>query len=158
MSNSKGKKLIFIRHAHREILDRTSDHGLSEKGVRQSLILKDQLCSKYSLHHSVLYSSPKSRCIETLTPLAESIGKQILIHKLLDEKNQSETEGEFRGRIHQFLEEWKKSETSLTLVCSHGDWLPIAVYHLTSTYADFEKGEWAEIIFDQTQSLLRFRD
>lgn len=158
MSNTKGKKLIFIRHAHRDVFDRSSDNGLSEKGNRQSLLIKEQLSLKYSLNQCVIYSSPKLRCIQTLTPLADSLNKEIHIHKLLNEKQSFESEPEFKKRIQTFLDEWKKSNNALTLACSHGDWLPFAVFQLTSTYADFEKGEWVEIIFDQTQSLLRFRD
>ena len=158
MSNTKGKKLIFIRHAHREILERTADNGLSEKGRRQSEIIKEQLVSKYGLQSCVLYSSPKLRCIETLRPLATYLKQDIQIHSALSEKHPHESESEFKMRIIKFLEEWKQSDIELTLACSHGDWLPFGVYHLTSTYADFEKGEWAEIIFDPNQSLLRFRD
>ena len=158
MNQIKSKRLIFIRHAHRDILDRSTHNGLSEKGKHQSQLLRDQLISKYSFENCVLYSSPKLRCIETLQPLAESLNHQIHVLSTLDEKHLHETESEFKRRIQNFVDEWKKSEHALTVACSHGDWLPFAVYQLTATYTDFEKGEWAEIIFDSNQSIIRFRD
>lgn len=158
MSHIRSKKLIFIRHAHRDVLGRSTDHGLSEKGKRQSELIRDQLMTQYSLKDCVLYSSPKLRCIETLNPLAEALNHRIQILSSLDERHSHESETELKKRIQHFLSEWKNSEHAITLACSHGDWLPLAVHQLTTTYADFEKGEWAEISLDSNQFFIRFRD
>ncbi len=134
------KTLILIRHAHRDTESgRGQDNGLSEKGHRQaSRVVKFYLDRELS-DHPVLITSPKKRCIETLAPLAKELG--------IDAKIESRVgEGEnLEGRVKAWLEQWKQGSDPLTVVCSHGDWIPVCVYQLTGAWIDISKGGWVEM-------------
>src|SRR4051812_31670871 len=125
------KTLVLIRHAHRDTGDRARDNGLSDKGKDQARWLKKYFTSRFEHPEGLwLVSSPKKRCLETLAPIS-SVGEyEIDVDPDLDEKAASETVEAFEQRIHRFLKEWTQTPQELTIVCSHGDWLPAAVVHL----------------------------
>lgn len=145
------KTLILIRHAHRDTSDRSRDNGLSEKGREQSRWLKRFFASRFEndeINRVWLVSSPKKRCIETLAPIAFELKSQVDSHPDLDEQSHQETLEKFQQRIEHFLKDWIESPQELTVVCSHGDWLPIAVQDLLGCSLDFKKSGWLEIEWD----------
>jgi broad specificity phosphatase PhoE len=161
-------RLILVRHAHRDTSSREADNGLSEKGREQAKelvsVFKKRI-GKDSLKNSfkdaltgakiVLLSSPKKRCIETLTPFSKKIEVNVTIDPSLDEQKPEETLGNFEKRITSFLkfvqdldqENKKKSKSSdlHIFICSHGDWLPIALQKLVGVVIDMKKGGVAEV-------------
>ncbi len=87
--DSSLKKIILIRHAHRETgADRDRDNGLSEKGQKQAKNVAKffkEYSSKTDTNPNTLYSSPKLRCQETLAPLSKLLNLPIAVEPLLDE-------------------------------------------------------------------------
>ena len=144
--NDKSQKiLILIRHAHRDTADRDQNNGLSDKGKEQVKVLTRTLQELYPLGSPNLISSPKRRCIETLQPIQLLTQVQLNIDSLLSEGQDNEGTNQLVKRVEQFCKKWKNQEHPLTLVCSHGDWLPLAVDYLVGAFSEFKKCGWAEI-------------
>ncbi len=154
------KKIVFIRHAHRDTSDRAIDNGLSAKGRKQAIWLNEFFCARFSKQRESmgvwLVSSPKVRCVETLTPIAQSWGREVDTHPLLLEQGLRESSDSLQLRIKKFLAEWHENEVELTVVCSHGDWLPLAVHQLAGISIGFKKGSWVEFEAEPHQLALRW--
>lgn len=158
MKNDK-KILILVRHAHRDTTHKEEDNGLSEKGIEQSFILTQEIKKQFSklLSHQttssdsefILLSSPKRRCIETLQPLEKYLKTQIRIDPLLGEQLNSENSLQFQKRIQNFLDQWIENNIPLTIICSHGDWIPLAIKLLVGTEKEINKGEWFQIEYNR---------
>ena len=143
------KTLVLIRHAHRDNSVRSRDNGLSEKGREQARWLKKYFFRRFEGHEGVwLASSPKARCIQTLEPISKEGGFEVDLNPDLEEQGASESLTKFEARIHHFLEEWSHAPQPVTLVSSHGDWLPLAAHHLLGAEFDFKKGAWLELEWD----------
>lgn len=143
------KTLILIRHGHRDNSVRTIDNGLSDKGREQAKYIKRFFTSRFQdadLKQGVWFaSSPKLRCMETLLPTAKAFNRDVDAHPLLDEQMSKEPAGRLEERVQAFLKEWSKSDVGVTVASSHGDWLPLAMFHLTGLHFDPKKGSWFEI-------------
>jgi 8-oxo-(d)GTP phosphatase len=150
----KERTLILLRHAHRETtLGRDRDNGLSEKGKEQAKAIAKYYLGRFPDSSPVLLSSPKIRCVETLLPLADKTGRDIKVVDLLDE--QFETNTAFQRRIAKFLQWWKKSQPSVLVVCSHGDWIPAFSRLFLGTAIELKKGGWLEL--ESKSGVLRLR-
>jgi 8-oxo-dGTP diphosphatase len=154
------KTLILIRHAHRDTSQRELDNGLSEKGREQAKSIRRFFTSRFENAGAKdglwLVSSPKLRCVETLTPLAKSLDRSVDIHPLLDEGAAREGGRAIEARTQAFLQEWKQSKVALTVLCSHGDILPIVVHQLLGLQIDPKKGSWIEIEWELEQPMLKW--
>lgn len=143
------KTLVLIRHGHRDNSQRELDNGLDDKGREQAKALRRFFTERFSgpdLEQGLwLVSSPKLRCVETLQPLAKSVARPVDKHPSLDEQSAKETGRDFETRVQGFLREWMESKVALTLVCSHGDWLPVASQQLLGISQAFKKGAWLEL-------------
>ncbi len=143
------KTLVFIRHGHRDNTKRELDNGLSEKGQEQAKAIRrfflDRFSSEEFKQGLWFVSSPKKRCVETLMPTAKGLEQAVDAHPDLDEQNSREGAAAFEMRISRFLGEWAKSKIALTVVCSHGDWLPMATQRLLGLDHEFKKGGWLEL-------------
>lgn len=96
----------------------------------------------------LLLTSPKKRCMETLEPLARKLERKLVLHPSLTEfrgDNKKETKSEFKKRIRLFLREWEKSKNPLTILCTHGDWIPHFFKETLGTSIHLKKGGWAEL-------------
>lgn len=146
----KQKTLVIIRHAHRDTSNRSLDNGLSEKGRRQRARLTDYFTERFSGHVGdggsiLVLSSPKQRCRQTVDRIAEAAGTQVRPDARLDECGPMEGPHAFRTRIEGFLQWWSESGPDLTVVCSHGDWIPQALEMAVGARAESRKGSWAEV-------------
>jgi broad specificity phosphatase PhoE len=151
------KTLVLIRHAHRDTAIRSKDNGLSDKGKGQARALKKYFASRFEKPQSVwLVSSPKKRCLETLAPISAVGNYEIDVNPDLDEQGDGESMAKFEERIQHFIKEFQQMPQEMTLVCSHGDWLPMAVFHLLGVRCDFKKGAWFEIEWDGSAQLKWF--
>lgn len=152
------KRLIFIRHAHRDTSVRQLDNGLTDKGREQAKAIKRYFMSRFDEDDVKgglwLVSSPKIRCVETLLPLSKSVGRAVDIHPHLNEGEAGEGGRALEARIQNFLNEWKQSKVETTVACSHGDWLPIAVHQLLGIYLDPKKGSWFELEWESDRAEL----
>ena len=106
--------LYFVRHA--KAGDRPSWDGddlhrpLSSAGWKQAARLADRL---ELLDVSVLVSSPYVRCVQTLEPLAERLGREVTIDDRIAE------EAPFEGSLDLLRE-----VPDGAVLCSHGDVIP----------------------------------
>ena len=140
------KRLILIRHAHRDTSDRSADNGLSKKGWDQAQSLAAEFVSRFKDQKPVLLSSARIRCMETLEPISTLTGVKIKTDARLIEQEFEESFGDFEERAENFVKDWKKQGVSLLLICSHGDWLPVALKELTGSEIEMKKGAWAEVV------------
>jgi len=154
------KTLILIRHGHRDTSNRELDNGLSDKGRDQAKAVKRFFTSRFSEEDFKgglwLVSSPKIRCIETLLPMTKSLDRPVDAHPQLDERNANEPSGRMEERVQTFLHEWTRSQAALTVLSSHGDWLPIATYHLLGLDIEPKKGSWLELEWSGGQAALKW--
>ncbi len=154
------KTLILIRHAHRDNSKRELDNGLDEKGREQAKLIKKFFTERFSksdLEGGLwLVSSPKLRCVETLLPIAKAVDQEVDRHPGLDEQIDRESLKVFETRIHSFLHEWSEAKVALTLLCSHGDWLPLAAERLLGFQQSFKKGAWLELEWAYGRGELRW--
>ncbi len=143
------KTLILIRHGHRDNSVRTIDNGLSDKGREHAKSIKRFFNARFQepeLKSGVWFaSSPKIRCVETILPTAKALNREVDAHPLLDEQMGKEPPGRLEERVQAFLKEWNKSDVGVTVASSHGDWLPLAMFHLTGLHFDPKKGSWFEV-------------
>lgn len=141
------KTLVIIRHAHRDTAKgRELNNGLSEKGRRQVRKAFDFFFERFpEMETPVLLSSGKKRCLETLEPLARKLERKLTPHPLLLERTEKETATQFKARIKKFIAEWEKSSAAVTVICTHGDWIPVFFKTLLGTSIELKKGGWAEV-------------
>ena len=78
------KKLILVRHAHRDTDVRTRDNGLSDKGKDQVKKLIEFGCERLKNEEVAFFTSPKKRCQETIGPVAKEFKKEVIIDERLD--------------------------------------------------------------------------
>lgn len=155
------KTLILVRHAHRDNSHRELDNGLTEKGKKQAQWvrkfalgrMKEENWDKGKIQ---LISSPKVRCVETLEPLGKSLELKVQASADLIEMQNRETVEQMDQRIHRFLRDWTSKSMPITIICSHGDWLPLAAFHLLGVSIDFKKGTWAEIEWHEGRAHLQW--
>jgi broad specificity phosphatase PhoE len=154
------KTLILVRHGHRDNSRRDLDNGLDSKGKDQAKAIKRFYLERFATYDRRqglwLVSSPKLRCHETLAPLAKSLECSVDAHPGLDEQGARESNLAFAGRVKAFLQEWKASAASLTVLSSHGDWLPLAIKELLGISLEFKKGSWTELEVHDSQPTLRW--
>lgn len=136
---------VFIRHAHRDTSQRELDNGLSKKGMKQARALGRQFKKRFGKSPGKirLVSSPKRRCIETIEPISKLTRQKIEISDLILEEQPGETQATLKKRVTRFLREFEGSTP--VVLCSHGDWMPLALEELCGAHADLKKGSWAEI-------------
>lgn len=147
MSSFSKKTLVILRHAHRDAEHgRVLNNGLSDKGRKQVRKIFDFYFERFpEMEKPVLLTSSRKRCLETLEPLARKLERRLGINPLLMEKTDKETMTEFKQRIRRFKKEWQKSSAELTVICSHGDWIPLFFKELLGLEIPLKKGGWAEV-------------
>lgn len=155
MAQLERKTLVIVRHAHRhKTLGSGADNGISEKGQKQARALSKFFGKVFDKKTKpVIYSSPKLRCIQTVEPLARKRGVEI---KILESLNESSTTAELQKRITAFDALWRQSQDELTVICSHGDWIPAYLKMALGFEIDLEKGAWAQIEMENRQLKLEW--
>ena len=110
-------KLYLVRHAkagERRLWDGDDiDRPLSPKGWKQSEMLAARL---EALGVSALYSSPYVRCVQTLQPLADRLGREVEIDQRLSEDEPFEPMLEMLSEVPDGA-----------VMSSHGDIIPAAI-------------------------------
>ena len=140
------KRLILIRHAHRDNENHLLDNGLSEKGIKQvKRVVK--FSSTRDLATAVFFTSPKLRCIETITPVAAAYQKKVTIESVFGE-------GVTDAKLEAFIDQWKDEGAPVTVACSHGDVIPMLVQKLTGGIIAIKKAAWCEIEYFENHCYL----
>jgi phosphohistidine phosphatase SixA len=154
------KTLVLCRHAHRDTTQRELDNGLSDKGREQAKSIKRFFSERFSAEDFKrglwFVSSPKLRCMETLQPTAKEAGRSVDAHPDLDEQSLKEGPQGLENRVNHFLKEWNSSKVGLTILCSHGDWLPLATFRLLGLSQEYKKGAWLEVESDSGRAYLKW--
>jgi 8-oxo-dGTP diphosphatase len=144
------RRLFLIRHAHRDVIDPYDDNALSERGHEQATQLATTLKRVLISSSSQLFSSPRLRCIQTLTPLSDALGVPIQIDRVLADA----ADGNVEQRVRRFLGDWLKSPAGETwIACSHGDWLPEFFHQSVSADLQMSKAQVAVVIQDAAGKL-----
>jgi broad specificity phosphatase PhoE len=143
------KRLVLVRHAHRDTSDRGADNGLTRKGRRQAEAVRRFFKARFGKEKALLLSSPKRRCLETLEPLAEKAGLRLRADGRLMELLPPEPAGGLEKRIDDFFDRWEKKGPALTVACSHGDWISKALGRRAAARVDLKKGGWAEVVLEE---------
>ena len=108
------KIIVLIRHAHRDTSHREDDNGLSEKGEKQALQIREHYLTYLGNQKAAMHTSPKRRCRQTLEPLAKALGLKAEVQPILDE-----------GADPELVARWiEKQNSEILILCSHGDILP----------------------------------
>lgn len=141
--------VIAYRHAHRHFEDPTENGGLSELGEEQAQDAAKKICELFlsytrklrslqtndegkhfsDLQTLDLWSSPKTRCKETISFLDLKASKKqvaaspVDIREELDEQQPHESSALFQQRIQKLLDKLE-SKAGMTVLCTHGDWIP----------------------------------
>jgi broad specificity phosphatase PhoE len=77
--------------------------------------------------------------METLDSLATKHGLEIEETPILLEQQPEESWKQFERRVRYFCATWKKSGLPLTVVCTHGDWIPAAIFSLIGVGIELRK-------------------
>ena len=140
------KKLILVRHAHRNTkAGRMLDNGLSVKGKKQLSSIKKFILKKLKVKKAVLYSSPKKRCIQTIKPLENKVKSKIIVLSSLNEG------GNLSKKIRNFLSRAKNCKSDTVIVSTHGDWIPYFIARKLKRDILIKKGGIAVLSFKAGQ-------
>ncbi|MGE0632083.1 MAG: histidine phosphatase family protein [Pseudobdellovibrionaceae bacterium] len=141
-------KIYLIRHGEKSAHG-GANPGLSSHGQDQARALA-QAVSKNELEKpDEILASPKMRTHETMAPLSKLTGLQTRIVPEVDERKGAESHTQFIQRTVNFLDniETLYPKASVIYVCSHMDWLEVALEHIQENKpqnfpAIFHPGEW----------------
>jgi 8-oxo-dGTP diphosphatase len=121
-------RLFVVRHAkageRRVWAGDDIDRPLSKKGRKQADLVGRRLAESGA---TTLFSSPYTRCIETLEPLASRIGVDVVVDRRLCEFEPFEP-------VLELIAEAPDG----SVMCSHGDVIPATVAALERRGADFQ--------------------
>ena len=135
-------KIVLLRHATRSAVG-LGDTPLTLLGLAQAeeLGLKGATARDSLPKPTHVFASPKQRARQTLTPLSEKLGLPLKIDPRLDERHQNESHVEFTQRLREFLAEIESMQTSeepAIYLCTHLDWLELAVTEISSDLTEIE--------------------
>lgn len=140
------RRLFLVRHGHRDTTNYRDDNGLSDKGISQLQGLASFFSEYLEDTKEIAFScSPKKRCIESLQIIATGFSKKIFVEEKLIEQQDDEDSKKFEGRIKDWLNDWKKEETPISIICSHGDWIPLFMKISMDLHIDVKKSGWLEL-------------
>lgn len=132
--------LVILRHAHRDTSQSSAlDNGLSEKGLEQAKKIKKYYEKNFSDYPTVVLSSPKRRCLETVKKLAKAADVEVIVSPALDEG------GDLLGKTLELLHELSDIPAELVVLCSHGDVIPVLTHQLIGTEILLDKGGWIQL-------------
>lgn len=113
--------LILLRHAEKEFFG--GDPFLSDRGREQARRLPIEWGAPAVASVSLI-SSPKRRALETLQPLAEAWGRNVVVDAALDERRPGESGADFSTRVRRSIESFEAAPPGeLLVLCSHLDWI-----------------------------------
>ena len=150
MKSDESLRMVIVRHAHRDLSDRTLDNGLSPKGYTQALEFLEWFRARGQPQKAVLIvTSPKLRCIETIEPLAQQLKVSPIIDPGLDEEHEGEGQRRFSARVADAITRLaalaRSQQISEIVACSHGDWIPVACDLISGQNVNLGKGQWIEL-------------
>ncbi len=133
------RRLVLIRHAHRDTEVHSLDNGLSEKGKVQAKRVAKYFEQFLKDEKVQLLTSPKKRCQETIAPLAKDLKATVTIDPRLVETAAFEADSDLRDRIQSFISDWKTSKDETWIICSHGDWIPKLIHEMFNVFVPLKK-------------------
>ena len=125
--------VYLVRHAkagERRVWEGSDvERPLSSKGWKQARSVSARLAK---MGASSLYSSPYVRCVQTLEPLSELIGTDIVLDERLEEDRPFEQVLDLLGEVD-----------SRAVLCSHGDIIPAVLQALVRRGLEVEsEADW----------------
>jgi phosphohistidine phosphatase SixA len=164
--NKPKHTVILMRHGSRDTYS-PGDSPLNTTGLAQAEVLAKLVRSGLFPTPSRLIVSPKKRAKQTLSPLAAFLGFDPTVDPRLDERNSDEALQDFESRVRSFLDDVARApnsrhpeppvaklaatapatlapamaSASLTIACSHLDWLESAMVLAPSDMSESELTE-----------------
>ncbi len=83
-------------------------------------------------------------------PLASDLKLEFSVNSLLDEQLPQESRAVFESRIRDYLKTWLENHSSLSIACSHGDWIPAALKETTGLHLELGKSGWIILAYHPT--------
>ena len=115
-----------------------------EAGLRQQSG-SEQRNKDFATGKVLWLTSPKMRCQQTLAPLDHLLSEQSpQVDPRLDEAAFGESDEDFTQRIEGFIQDMSRQEATWVFICSHGDWLPIALDYVGGQALPMKKAAWVE--------------
>ncbi|UAK29793.1 NUDIX hydrolase [Nocardia asteroides] len=112
--------LLLVRHARAGRRDRFNgpdeQRPLDREGETQARALAPNLLA---FGASEVYSAPPLRCVQTMAPLAEKLGREIGMEPLFSETGYAEHPDEARERLRALV-----TDNAVRVVCSQGKVIP----------------------------------
>jgi len=124
------------------------DNGLSEKGLVQAQETATQIAPllRRSRAPVRILTSPKARCLETVTPIGLAMAVRVEVEPRLAEQRDDEDSRAMLRRLRELVKELEARAAGYQLVlCSHGDVLPLLTEMLTGRSESLKKGEWLSV-------------
>lgn len=134
--------MTFFLFRHGEKL-KGGDHNppLSFYGLQQAQQILENIKSGELPQPTRLWVSPKIRTHQTFLPVARHFQLQLEQKSELEERQSSETTGDFRKRIQTALEELS-SLSGCIFMCTHMDWTEEAMSLIPSS-SDLSSGQYS---------------
>lgn len=127
-------QVFLVRHGTRNFT--IGDVPLNEEGLEQANELAQK--SGWGQLQAIL-TSPKKRAKMTVEPLAEKFLLSLQVFEELDQMRGAEGEAEFKARVRNFLHRVEEKEFGeKVLICTHSDWLSMAVQIVPTESVDLE--------------------
>jgi broad specificity phosphatase PhoE len=117
--------IVLFRHAEKDHAT-TANPPLSRRGLQQAEKLIELVGRETLPSPDLLFSSPKIRALQTFSALAAQKNLEIRQISELEERQSSETSGQFFNRVKTYLAWLKTSQQNIYLV-THLDWVEEAL-------------------------------
>ena len=127
--------ITLLRHGTRNF--GIGDAPLNAIGLKEAEVLADNGEFAQTTH---IIASPKKRAQMTVGPLALKLKIQLQSWPDLDQQRSDENHEHFARRVRQSLDKVEQSfgDSERILICSHSDWLTLAVDSMPSAGMDSE--------------------
>ncbi len=123
-------QLLFFRHAER-FQTPPEDPLLTPRGLLQAEELKNLVALGQFSRPQKIMTSPRTRAIQTATPLAQFLKVPLQVSTDLDEKQNLENLKSFGLRIQRFINELEQL-SGTALIVTHFDWIEEALLYIPS--------------------------
>jgi phosphohistidine phosphatase SixA len=117
--------ILLFRHAEK-VHAATANPPLSQRGLHQAEKIADMISQGLIPAPELLFSSPKIRALQTFSAISKQFNIEIRQVAELDERQSSETSGQFFTRVKSYLA-WLRSISQNAYVVTHLDWVEEAL-------------------------------
>lgn len=134
------QKLILLRHASRN----HSQNELNSVGLEQAESRAKYFSQNLSSQGLKILSSSKKRCVQTAQAIASNLGLGFEKSEDIEERRANEDSKCFEKRVTDSLKKSLRKDFETLIICSHSDWLFIAMRDWAELRISLDEACWAE--------------